>query len=60
MEATEKVLEIEKKYGNQKEARKVMGVSNVCWWKWRNGHIKPSKMADAFMDMILGRTRNDD
>jgi len=57
MDATEKVVEIEKKYGSPKEAQKVMGVSGVCWWKWKNGRIKPSRMAEAFMDHLLNRPK---
>lgn len=57
MDVMEKIHELEKRYGSQKAARKIMGVSSVCWWKWRNGHIVPSEMAKAFIDVLLNDSK---
>lgn len=49
----QKLQALEEKYGGSEAAREQMMVSNVCWWKWKNGKSTPHDNTIKLMDMLL-------
>lgn len=46
MTTLQKIKFIEKKLGSSKEAAAAAGVSEISWWRWSTGKVKPEETAD--------------
>jgi hypothetical protein len=46
MKTLQKIKFIEEKLGSSKDAAAAAGVSEISWWRWSTGKIKPEESSD--------------